>query len=839
MVQKMNGQSELSSYIKEHIEDAIEKNSIKIYYQPVIRTVTGEMCGKEALVRWDDPVHSMLLPEQIVPVLEEAGLIHKLDIFVIKKVCEHYSHCYERKDPLIPISFNLSLLDFTLCDIISVLNEETEKNRVPRQMIKVEITERLIAHDREFIGAGLRKLREEGYGIIMDDFGNDRSSINIFKSYVFDELKIDMHALWENNEKSKKLIGYLCSMAKAMGIKATAECVESAEQVDFLNYAGCEKMQGNYFCTPMFFWDLIPYCREKGLTVEHPGLKEYYDVIGQVDVMERSNVSYAITEFINGNIRFIYINEKFRKNLSSLEVMDYDSLEGLCNDPEYDINFKFNNMMKRSKERKKEQIIDFVWNGNYCIGKVSHLTGADKREACEVWLMNLSMDSRVNHLQKINDALDSVYSIFDRVVAFDPEKDRITVLYKDTEYTANYEGNSYSINVSAYIKQEIYPDDRERYRQFADFKNLMTRIKGSGRSFISGCFRFRNERGNYVWREQYIIPERMHEEKRKFLICTKEVDEKQLALLMGLSSFIPTGAGEKKNEGEIPEDVLWRNAIESAPVGVFWKDRNRRFLGVNKVFLEYYGFDSEAEVLGKTDEDMNWHIDPVPFKEDEEKILNSGSHIKNVAGKCIARGENRDILVNKAPIIKDGKIVGLIGFFRDITERSAIYEAVKNVSFTDSVTGLLNVRGIMGAIPKFEEAYENNNMDFAMMAFHVHDYREIREEFGREHTGNIMKAVADRIRRSTGNSAVIGRTGSNLFLVIRQVEKKEEGPSLMQSISNDIRSLREVDGKPCTIYTSAGYASYSECESIEALYSATMKRMNDQMERIRRFTGRY
>lgn len=832
---------DLRHYVTDHIDEAIEKEDIKIYYQPIVRTLTGDVCEKEALARWDSPEYGLMKPEQFIPVLEDYKLIYKLDCFVIKKICSHYRHCADRKDPLLPISVNLSWLDFELCDIMSVLNEETEKCEMPRNMLKVEINESLISHDSELIKNKLKELHDEGYEIIMDDFGSGHSSLNILKDYVFDGLKIDMKLLWSDSDRSKKLIQYLCSMAKALDVKTMAEGVENEEQLKFLIHTGCEKLQGYYFGKPMFYWDLVPYLREKGMSVERLNMKDYYDIIGKIDLKEKAGSSYAIVEFKDGAIRFIYANEEYKRNAASLGLSDIDAVEQLCNDPDSDTNSKFNASMQKSREKKKVQVVDFVQNGCYCIARIMHIVGNKKQDAAELELFNLSLDSKVNHLQKINDALEGVYSVFDRVVELDLDRDRTKILFKDTEYTEKYDSNLYSENRDKYINREIYADDRERYRQFADFKNAESRIVSSGRNYISGCFRFRNSRGNYVWREQFIILSHKRRKSCKFLICTREVDERQLALLMELSSLVPTGANKDSlNTGKtISEEVLWRSSVEACPVGLFWKDTKRRFLGVNQAFLNYYGFESEEEVIGKTDEEMNWHVDPVPFKNDEEDILKNGSVKKDVVGKCLCRGENRDIMANKAPVYEEGKIVGIIGYFRDITERNAKYDALKDIAVTDPVTGLRNIRGLMEAVSKYVGAYEDNDRDFAMAAFSINRYRELKEEYGEEHRDNVMRSVAARLKRSAGTSAVIGRPSTNVFMVIRQVESGEEGPSFMQNISNEIRSIRKVDGIPCTLYASAGYATYSECGSSEALYAATMKRMNDQIERMRRFTGDY
>lgn len=108
--------------------------------------------------------------------------------------------------------------------------------------------------------------------------------------------------------------------------------------------------------------------------------------------------------------------------------------------------------------------------------------------------------------------------------------------------------------------------------------------------------------------------------------------------------------------------------LNTTQTKIFWKDAQRRFVGANKAFLDYYGFPSLATILGKTDEDMGWHDDPNPFKNDEIKVLQKGISISRVHGKCTVHGEERDILASKSPVYRDGQIIGLVGSFDDVTE---------------------------------------------------------------------------------------------------------------------------------------------------------------------------
>jgi PAS domain S-box-containing protein len=117
--------------------------------------------------------------------------------------------------------------------------------------------------------------------------------------------------------------------------------------------------------------------------------------------------------------------------------------------------------------------------------------------------------------------------------------------------------------------------------------------------------------------------------------------------------------------------------LSTTKTSIFWKDAQRRFLGVNKAFLDYYGFPNESVLLGKTDEDMGWHPNPGPYQNDEEKVLKEGISTYRVPGQCVARGEVRDIVASKAPLIVDGKIVGLVGSFEDVTLEHRQEEKIK------------------------------------------------------------------------------------------------------------------------------------------------------------------
>ena len=126
-------------------------------------------------------------------------------------------------------------------------------------------------------------------------------------------------------------------------------------------------------------------------------------------------------------------------------------------------------------------------------------------------------------------------------------------------------------------------------------------------------------------------------------------------------------SSEKQTEAHSRQNqALLQKILDTTQAAIFWKDAERRFIGVNKSFLEYYGFASEYMLHGKNDEDMDWHSDPDPYKNDELRVL-QGETTTRVPGMCFCKGENRHIVASKSPLMENGKIVGLVGSFEDVT----------------------------------------------------------------------------------------------------------------------------------------------------------------------------
>ena len=141
---------ELKDYVIDNIDLAIKNAYIEPFYQPVIRTITGKLCGFEALARWIDPEYGMISPAIFVPALESVGQIYKLDFYIMERVCKDFVMQKEKLGYAVPFSLNLSRQDFDKCDIAEIIEKNVKKYNVPRNILNIEITESCIGKDPEF-----------------------------------------------------------------------------------------------------------------------------------------------------------------------------------------------------------------------------------------------------------------------------------------------------------------------------------------------------------------------------------------------------------------------------------------------------------------------------------------------------------------------------------------------------------------------------------------------------------------------------------------------------------------------------------------------------------------
>ena len=339
--------TELRRHVVSHIDEAVSKGWIVPYFQPVIRSMTGKLCGVEALARWEDPTYGMLMPAVFIEPLEMARLIHKVDCCIFQQVCQLYHKSIKAGIPVVPISVNLSRYDFDLCDIFDIIEQNVRKYEVPRHMLNIEITESVFGSDPSFMLDIIQKFHDAGYQIWMDDFGSGYSTLNVLKDFSFDEMKIDMDFLSNFGTSSKTILASVVDMAKKLGIQTLAEGVETEEQRDYLRGIGCEKMQGYLYSRPFAFDADVLQDLISSIGIESTSERLYMNEVGAVKTLSMSerdlvadstmqsyvtNMPLATVEYTGDTFTILDSNTAFRESLANVGINSPEEAESFAND---------------------------------------------------------------------------------------------------------------------------------------------------------------------------------------------------------------------------------------------------------------------------------------------------------------------------------------------------------------------------------------------------------------------------------------------------------------------------------------------------------------------------
>ncbi|MBR0294304.1 MAG: EAL domain-containing protein [Bacilli bacterium] len=233
----------------EEISNALSNNEFVVFYQPKFNLATRKFVSSEALVRWDSKRYGLLSPAKFIPIAEQAGLIHEIDTFVFKRVCEDLNEAKRRGRRLIPVSVNFSLYEFFSTNFLNSILELLEEYKISPSLIEIEITEATSQTNTFMSVSIIKKLRDRGIRVLMDDFGVGFSNIGNLRKIPFDAVKIDKSFIDDivTDAKSRAIVKFLIELCQANDMEVIAEGVDNKEQCEILKKMKCNTIQGFYY----------------------------------------------------------------------------------------------------------------------------------------------------------------------------------------------------------------------------------------------------------------------------------------------------------------------------------------------------------------------------------------------------------------------------------------------------------------------------------------------------------------------------------------------------------------------------------------------------------------
>jgi predicted signal transduction protein with EAL and GGDEF domain len=245
----MNEQMQARRIMEQDLRKALPAGEFELYYQPVVNLESKEISGFEALIRWNHPEAGQVPPSTFIPLAEEIGFIIPLGEWVIREACLAASRWPEHLN----VAVNISAVQFRGSSLMTVIVNALAASGLHPTRLEIEITESVLLRDREATLSMLHQLRSLGIRIAMDDFGTGYSSLTYLQSFPFDKIKIDRSFVKDitDNAGSLYIVRAVAALANGMGMAATAEGVETAEQLDKIAAVGCTEMQGYLFSKPL------------------------------------------------------------------------------------------------------------------------------------------------------------------------------------------------------------------------------------------------------------------------------------------------------------------------------------------------------------------------------------------------------------------------------------------------------------------------------------------------------------------------------------------------------------------------------------------------------------
>ncbi len=262
-------ESQMDSEVRERrtleveMRQALENKEFVLHYQPLVSSDTGAPTGMEALLRWNHPIRGFIPPAEFIPIAEQSNLIQEIGDWTISEACRAASHWPHD----IIVAVNLSVQHFMRSDIAAICESALAESGLNAERLELEITESLLIDNTDDVLAKLRKIKDIGVTIAMDDFGTGYSSLSYLLKFPFDKIKIDRSFVMasSHDDVAKAILRMISALGDTLGIRITAEGVETQEQVEFLRSIACHQLQGFFFAKPLtpeempgFFLSSIP-----------------------------------------------------------------------------------------------------------------------------------------------------------------------------------------------------------------------------------------------------------------------------------------------------------------------------------------------------------------------------------------------------------------------------------------------------------------------------------------------------------------------------------------------------------------------------------------------------
>ncbi|MBO5550840.1 MAG: EAL domain-containing protein, partial [Lachnospiraceae bacterium] len=491
-------------YIIDNIDRAISENWIRAFYQPIVRATGRKVCDEEALARWIDPEKGMLSPADFIPILEDTRLIYKVDLHIVDIVLERIKKQKKTGLSIVPISVNLSRIDFEACDIVSEIDNRVVTAGISKDLITIEITESVVGENFDFMKERIERFQRLGYKVWMDDFGSGYSSLDLLQEMKFDLVKFDMRFMrqFDNNPRTRIVLKELMRMAQSLGIETVCEGVETAEQADFLTETGCTRLQGYYFSKPVPAEEILDL-RVNGsgsLKFEEANEASYHSILGSINLYDINSISgndtetsgryfdtmpMAVVEYDGKFMKVIRCNSSYREFTSRFFAVNEDAFTDPAGAEEHGLGFDFVRALERCREEGNRIVLndrlDDDTTIHVMVKKITDRPDSDV-SAYVVAVLDITADRKEITFANVAQALSLDYEYLYYVNIETGQFVEYSHDESDMDHvlSARRHGGDFFDTAQRDIGVSIYEADRERFREIMKKENVIRTLDEHG-----------------------------------------------------------------------------------------------------------------------------------------------------------------------------------------------------------------------------------------------------------------------------------------------------------------------------------------------------------------------
>lgn len=250
---RMQAQSARALTLTNALRRALERQQLTLHYQPQMCLATGALCGVEALVRWSHPELGAVGPAEFIPIAEDSGQIVAIGEWVLRTAVAQLKRWQQQGLPPLTMAVNLSAAQFRHPQLPELIAQLLAEHDLPGERLELELTENVAIDDPGAAAQIMDRLHAQGVRLSVDDFGTGYSSLSQLKRFRIHRLKIDQSFVRDlgHDGNDRAIVSAIIRMAQALGMRTTAEGVETPDQLAFLREQGCEEAQGYHFARPM------------------------------------------------------------------------------------------------------------------------------------------------------------------------------------------------------------------------------------------------------------------------------------------------------------------------------------------------------------------------------------------------------------------------------------------------------------------------------------------------------------------------------------------------------------------------------------------------------------